>query len=151
MSRKNRHILFRAADRLLSWSFFLLHFIVHKLWLRDHQTKLQAAIIETIDFSANFIKYPPGKEVALVKDLSAAIAPIWSDEHPINPVLVAALLSRIGWESSARATGKASTLIFNRVWEKALAWDRDAARGEWQGALTSFERAVSRCQFIFLH
>ena len=71
-------------------------FYAAQKWLRRNRDQLVKRIIEEFDYGAKRGDYGRGREAELVRDLAKVIAPACEKPHPVNPILAAAVLVRIG-------------------------------------------------------
>jgi tetratricopeptide (TPR) repeat protein len=123
-------------------------------WLRAKQPELQKAIIQDLKFGEKQAHYHRGKETDLVCDLANAIEPICREPYPVDPIVVAVLLVRLGLNQFCRRYGQAS---YSRDWslESALGINSQAANvaaerayalllgGNWKDALALYEEAIA--------
>jgi tetratricopeptide (TPR) repeat protein len=136
-------------------------FYAAQKWLRRNRDQLIKLIIEEFDYGAKRDDYGRGHEPELVRDLAKAIAPACEKPHPVDPVLAAAVLVRIGVDEFCR--GYDEPKADSRSWslEKALGFDPDEANelaakangllfaGRWKEAVPLFEKALALCPMHF--
>jgi len=127
-------------------------------WFRRHRTELQKAIIEDFDYGSKASRYGRGHEVELVRDLARIIAPICNEHSPVDPLLVAVVLLRLGIDEFCRGYQAKDEW---GAWslEQVLGIDpleaNQAAQeggellwqGKWEAAIPFYEKALSKYAF----
>lgn len=120
--------------------------------LAEKRSQLKAAILDNFDYEAKKQLYPAGSTVQLVSDLSRTLEPLCKEPHPVNPILVATLLVKIGLERFCQDADKP---LGEWTLERALGWNAEAAdaaihrgnrylfEGNWKEALKAFTEAIS--------
>jgi tetratricopeptide (TPR) repeat protein len=130
-------------------------------WLRRKRLDLQRCIIEQLDYGSKREQYGRGREVLLVTDLATAIAPICHKPHPVDPLLVATLLVKIGLDNFCEGYDQDQTNLELWSLERALGLDSNEANnlawkgnklliaGNWKDAVQLLERALTLCPLHF--